>query len=241
MKNRKDIQLWATLGIFALIFVAGVITNTAARCSADESAAGKIRVDNLLLKQQDSLWDVFDNRELAIMDSLEDIRYRRSQEMHTENENLKKDLKRERRKSADLEKEFRENPTLENCTETVDQQKVEIAKLYNVTDSLDKEAQNWCELYENENVKGILKDSIISRKTRTISTQQTQLTTLRSEISIVDQKLNDPNALKRNWKWATGSYRDWLRDRDVEKFLKKEAEKKIRRKPKSTDRKRSVK
>ena len=226
MKNRKDIQLWATLGIFALIFVAGVITNTAARCTADESAAEKIRVDNLLQKQKDSLWDVFDNRELAIMDSLEDILFRRAQEMHVENENLKNDLKRERRKSADLEKEFRENPTLENCTETVDQQKVEIAKLYNVTDSLDTEAQNWCELYEAENTKGIKKDSIISRKTRTISTQQTQLTTLRAEISIVDQKLNDPNALKRNWKWATGSYRDWLRDRDVKEFLQEEAGKK---------------
>ena len=223
---KKDLQLWATLGIFALIFVAGVITNTAARCSADESAAEKIRVDDLLQRQKDSLWDVFDKRELAIMDSLEDIRYRRAQEMHTENENLKNDLKRERKKSAELEKEFRENPTLENCTETVDQQKVEIAKLYNVTDSLDKEAQNWCELYEAENTKGIKKDSIIARKDRTIATQQTQLSTLRAEITIVDHKLNDPNALKRNWKWATGSYRDWLRDRNVEKWLKEEAGKK---------------
>ena len=226
MKNRKDIQLWATLGIFALIFVAGIITNTAARCSADESSAEKIRVDNLLQKQKDSLWDVFDNRELAIMDSLEDILFRRAQEMHAENENLKNDLKRERKKSADLENEFRENPTLENCTETVDQQKVEIAKLYNVTDSLDKEAQNWCELYEAENTKGIKKDSIIARKDRTIATQNSQLTTLRAEISIVDQKLNDPSSFKRNWKWATGSYRDWLRDRDVEKWLKEEAGKK---------------
>ena len=223
---KKDIQLWATLGIFALIFVAGIITNTAARCSADKSAAEKIRVDDLLQKQKDSLWDVFDNRELAIMDSLEDIRYRRSQEMHAENENLKNDLKRERKKSSDLEKIFRDNPTLENCTETVDQQKVEIAKLYNLTDSLDTEAQNWCELYEAENTKGIKKDSIIARKDRTIATQQTQLSTLRAEITIVDHKLNDPNALKRNWKWATGSYRDWLRDRDVGKWLKEEAGKK---------------
>ena len=226
MKNRKDIQLWATLGIFALIFVAGVITNTAARCSADESAAEKIRIDNLLLMQRDSLETVFDNRELALLDSLEDILFRRAQEMHTENENLKNDLKRERRKSADLEKEFRENPTLENCTETVDQQKVEIAKLYNVTDSLDKESQNWCELYEAENTKGIKKDSIIARKDRTIATQNSQLSTLRAEISIVDQKLNDPSSFKRNWKWATGSYRDWLRDRDVEKWMKEEAGKK---------------
>ena len=226
MKNRKEIQLWATLGIFALIFVAGVITNTAARCSADESAAEKIRIDNLLLMQRDSLETVFDNRELALLDSLEDILFRRAQEMHTENENLKNDLKRERRKSADLEKEFRENPTLENCTETVDQQKVEIAKLYNVTDSLDKESQNWCELYEAENTKGIKKDSIIARKDRTIATQNSQLSTLRAEISIVDQKLNDPSSFKRNWKWATGSYRDWLRDRDVEKWMKEEAGKK---------------
>lgn len=227
MKNQyKENQMWAVLAIIAVIFVAGVITNTAARCSADESAAEKIRVDDLLQKQKDSLWDVFDNRELAIMDSLEDILFRRAQEMQAENENLKNDLKRERRKSADLEKKFRENPTLENCTETVDQQKVEIAKLYNVTDSLDKEAQNWCELYEAENTKGIKKDSIIARKDRTIATQNSQLSTMRAEISIVDQKLNDPNALKRNWKWATGSYRDWLRDRDVEKFLKEEAEKK---------------
>ncbi len=226
MKNRKDIQLWATLGIFALIFVAGVITNTAARCSADESAAEKIRIDNLLLMQRDSLETVYDNRELAIMDSLEDILFRRAQEMHTENENLKNDLKRERRKSAELERIFRENPTLENCTETVDQQKTEIAKLYNVTDSLDKEAQNWCELYENENTKGIKKDSIIARKDRTIATQNSQLATMRAEITIVDQKLNDPNALKRNWKWATGSYRDWLRDRDVKEFLEEEAGKK---------------
>lgn len=226
MKNRKDIQLWATLGIFALIFVAGVITNTAARCSADESAAEKIRVDNLLQKQKDSLWDVFDKRELAVMDSLEDIRYRRAQEMQAENENLKKDLKRERKKSAELECIFRENPTLETCTETVDQQKVEIAKLYNVTDSLDAEAQTYCELYEAENKKGIKKDSIIARKDRTIATQNSQLSTLRAEISIVDQKLNDPSWIKRNWKWATGSYRDWLRDRDVEKWLKEEAGKK---------------
>ncbi len=226
MKNRKEIQLWATLGIFALTFVAGVITNTAARCSADESAAEKIRIDNLLLMQRDSLETVYDNRELALLDSLEDILFRRAQEMHVENENLKKDLKRERRKSADLEKAFRENPTLENCTETVDQQKVEIAKLYNVTDSLDKEAQNWCELYEAENTKGIKKDSIIARKDRTIATQNSQLATIRAEISIVDEKLNDPSSFKRNWKWATGSYRDWLRDRNVEKWLKEEAGKK---------------
>lgn len=223
---KKDLQLWATLGIFALIFVAGVITNTAARCSADESAAEKIRVSSLLQRQKDSLLDMFDDRELAIMDSLEDIRYRRAQEMHTENENLKNDLKRERKKSSDLEKIFRDNPTLENCTETVDQQKVEIAKLYNLTDSLDTEAQNWCELYEAENTKGIKKDSIIARKDRTIATQQTQLSTLRAEISIVDQKLNDPSSFKRNWKWATGSYRDWLRDRDVAKWLKEEGGKK---------------
>lgn len=226
MKTHKDIQLWATLGIFALIFVAGVITNTAARCSADESAAEKIRIDNLLLMQRDSLETVYDNRELALLDSLEDILFRRAQEMHTENENLKNDLKRERKKSSDFEKEFRENPTIENCTETVDQQKVEIAKLYNVTDSLDKEAQNWCELYEAENIKGIKKDSIIARKDRTIATQNSQLATMGAEITIVDEKLNDPNALKRNWKWATGSYRDWLRDRDVEKWLKEEAGKK---------------
>ena len=125
-----------------------------------------------------------------------------------------------------MEKKFRDNPTLENCTETVDQQKVEIAKLYNLTDSIDTEAQNWCELYEAENTKGIKKDSIIARKDRTIATQNSQLSTLRAEITIVDQKLNDPNALKRNWKWATGSYRDWLRDRDVAKWLKEEAGKK---------------
>ena len=190
------------------------------------AAAEKIRVDDLLQKQKDSLLDMFDKRELAIMDSLEDILFRRAQEMQAENENLKNDLKRERKKSSDLEKKFRDNPTLENCTETVDQQKVEIAKLYNLTDSIDTEPQNWCELYEAENTKGIKKDSIIARKDRTIATQNSQLSTLRAEITIVDQKLNDPNALKRNWKWATGSYLDWLRDRDVEKFLKEEAGKK---------------
>lgn len=214
MKNRKDIQLWATLGIFALIFVAGVITNTAARCSADESAAEQIRIDNLLLMQRDSLLDIFDNRILAVMDSMEAVQFRRAQEMHSENEVLKTDLKKERRKTSELEKIFRENPTLENCSKTVDQQKKEIQKQYVVIDSLDSEAQQWCELYENENKKGILKDSAIERKTRTISTQQYQLEKLRTQVAVVDQKLNDPSWIKRNWKWATGSYRDWLRDRE---------------------------
>lgn len=80
-------------------------------------------------------------------------------------------------------------------------------------DSLDKEAQQWCELYENENVKGILKDSIISRKDRVINTLDFEFKELQSQITYIDQKLNGDSWLKRNWLWATNSYRNYLKNR----------------------------
>ena len=99
------IQLWATLGIFRPHICGRCYYQHGSPVQCRRAQPKRYESDNLLLMQRDSLETVYDNRELALLDSLEDILFRRAQEMHTENENLKNDLKRERRKSADLEKE----------------------------------------------------------------------------------------------------------------------------------------
>ena len=133
--------------------------------------------------------------------------------LRAENENLKAEINKKTREISVLKHEFSKNPTLENCENLVNQQEIVIYSHVQAIDSLDKEAQEWCELYENENVKGILKDSIISRKDRVINTLNREFVDMQSQITSIDQKLNGDKWLKRNWLWVTNSYRNYLKNR----------------------------
>ena len=146
------------------------------------------------------------------MDSLEGVNLVRVQETRSATIDLKRSLEKEKYKSSELERKFRENPTLEGCTETIDQKNVEMSKQSQVIDSLDTEAQQWCALYEAEDIKGRKKDTLISQKERTIATLSSEVTKMQAEVTSIDHKLNNTGWLKRNWKWATGSYRNWLKD-----------------------------
>ena len=213
-------------GILLLLAVAVLLTHAIASWSADESQSENIRIQNLLTMQKDSIESEYALKRIALLDSTENQLLEAVTPLKEENGALKRRISEKDKTIVDLKEKFKQNPTLENCTQLVEKQEIKIEEQKTLITGLEKEAQEWCELYENENTKGIDKDSIIARKDRTIATQNSQLSTMRAEISIVDKKLNDPSSFKRNWKWATGSYRDWLRDRDVEKFLKEEAGKK---------------
>ena len=210
--SKTTVQIMSVSLIVGVVLLAGLITNTAARCSADESTANQIRVENLLQLQKDSLESLYLKREVALMDSLEEVNLARVQETRSATIDLKRSLEKEKYKSSELERKFRENPTLEGCTETIDQKNVEISKQSQVIDSLDTEAQQWCELYEAEDIKGRKKDTLISQKERTIATLSSEVTKMQAEVTSIDHKLNNTSWLKRNWKWATGSYRNWLKD-----------------------------
>ena len=209
---KKDKILRALMVLWLLILVA-IITNIAVKCSADEPNAEEKRIKNLLLMQKDSIESAFLARDLRKMDSLEVVLLEKIEPLRAENENLKAEINKKKREIYVLKQDFKENPTLENCENLVNQQEIVIAVQSEAIDSLDKEAQQWCELYENENVKGILKDSILARKDRVINTLDFEFKELQSQITSIDHKLNGDRWLKRNWLWATNSYRNYLKNR----------------------------
>ena len=163
--------------------------------------------------QKDSIESVFLARDLRKMDSLEAVLLQKIEPLRAKNDKLQAEIDKKTREISALKHSFAENPTLENCSNLVNQQEIVIATQSEVIDSLDKEAQEWCELYENENVKGILKDSILARKDRTINTLNREFKEMQSQVTAIDQKLNGDRWLKRNWLWATNSYRNHLKNR----------------------------
>ena len=212
MKKEKIAILSAVI-VFGLLILMAIITNIAGKCSADEPNTEEKRIENLLLMQKDSIESAFLARDLRKMDSLEVVLLEKIEPLKAENEKLKAEINKKKREIYVLKQDFKENPTLENCENLVNQQNIVIAVQSDAIDSLDKEAQQWCELYENENVKGILKDSIISRKDRTINTLNREFSEMQSQVTSIDQKLNGDRWLKRNWLWATNSYRNYLKNR----------------------------
>lgn len=211
--KRDKIAILSAVIVFGLLILMAIITNIAGKCSADEPNSEQKRIENLLLMQKDSIESAFLARDLRKMDSLEVILLEKIEPLKAENENLKEEINKKKREIYILKQDFKENPTLENCSNLVNQQEIVITVQSEAIDSLDKEAQEWCELYENENVKGILKDSIISRKDRVINTLDFEFKELQSQITSIDQKLNGDRWLKRNWLWATNSYRNYLKNR----------------------------
>lgn len=212
MKKDKIAILSAVI-VFGLLILMAMITNIAGKCTADEPNSEEKRIENLLLMQKDSIESAFLARDLRKMDSLEAVLLREIEPLRVENDKLKSEINKKTREIYVLKQDFKSNPTLENCSNLVNQQEIVIAVQSEAIDSLDKEAQEWCELYENENVKGILKDSIISRKDRTINTLNREFSDMQSQITSIDQKLNGDRWIKRNWLWATNSYRNYLKNR----------------------------
>ena len=220
MKKEKIAILSAVI-VFGLLILMAIITNIAGKCSSDEPNAEQKRIENLLLMQKDSLESAFLARDLRKMDSLEAVLLSKIEPLMAENEKLQSEINKKKREIYVLKQEFKENPTLENCSNLVNQQEIVIYSQDQAIDSLDKEAQEWCELYENENVKGILKDSIISRKDRVINTLNREFVEMQSQVTAIDHKLNGDRWLKRNWLWATNSYRRYLQNRDKPKNYEK--------------------
>ena len=212
MKKEK-IAILSAIIVFGLLILMAIITNIAGKCSADEPNSEAKRIENLLLMQKDSIESVFLARDLRKMDSLEAILLQKIEPLRAKNDKLQAEIDKKTREIRVLKRSFAENPTLENCSNLVNQQEIVIAVQSEAIDSLDKEAQEWCELYENENVKGILKDSILSRKDRTINTLNREFKEMQSQVTDIDQKLNGDRWLKRNWLWVTNSYRNHLKNR----------------------------
>ena len=212
MKKEKNAILSAII-VFGLLTLMAIITNIAGKCSADEPNTEEKRIENLLLMQKDSIESSFLARDLRKMDSLEAILLSKIEPLQAKNDKLQAEVNKKNREIYALKQVFEDSPTLENCENLVNQQNIVIVTQSEVIDSLDKEAQEWCELYENENVKGILKDSILSRKDRTINTLNREFREMQSQVTAIDQKLNGDRWLKRNWLWATNSYRNHLKNR----------------------------
>lgn len=212
MKKEKIAILSAVI-VFGLLILMAIITNIAGKCSVDEPNSEEKRIKNLLLMQKDSIENAFLARDLRKMDSLEAVLLKKIEPLKAKNDKLQAEINKKTREISVLKHEFAENPTLENCSNLVNQQNIVIAVQEEAIDSLDKEAQQWCELYENENVKGILKDSILARKDRTINTLNREFSEMQSQVTAIDHKLNGDRWLKRNWLWATNSYRNYLKNR----------------------------
>lgn len=212
MKKEK-IAILSAIIVFGLLALMAIITNIAGKCSADDPNAEEKRIENLLLMQKDSIETAYDTRESKKMDSLEAVLLKKIEHLKAKTDKLQSEINKKTREISVLKQSFADNPTLENCSNLVNQQNIVIAVQSEAIDSLDKEAQQWCELYENENVKGILKDSIISRKDRTINTLNREFSEMQSQVTSIDQKLNGDRWLKRNWLWATNSYRNYLKNR----------------------------
>ena len=193
------------------LFIAVLLTHFISQWSADTSSEQEIRIQNLLTMQKDSLKSVYLLEKIEALDSLEVVHKNKAEQTNKEVTKLKSDLKTEKDKTADMKEKLKNFPTLENCQEVVSQQDRIIDKQYQVIDSLDAEAQEWCELYENENAKGVLKDTLIAEKSRTIQTLNSEVKTLGKELKTINDKLNT-GWWKRNWLWATNSYRNYLRD-----------------------------
>lgn len=211
--KRDKIAILSVVIVFGLLVLMAVITNIAGKCSVDEPNADQKRIENLLLMQKDSIETSYDTRESKKMDSLEVVLLGIVEPLRAKNDKLQSEINKKTREITVLKQSFAENPTLENCSNLVNQQNIVIAVQSEAIDSLDKEAQEWCELYENENVKGILKDSILARKDRTINTLNREFSEMQSQVTAIDHKLNGDRWLKRNWLWATNSYRNYLKNR----------------------------
>lgn len=211
--KRDKIAILSAVIVFGLLVLMAIITNIAGKCSVDEPNAEQKRIENLLLMQKDSIENAFLARDLRKMDSLEVVLLKKIEPLQAKNEKLQSEITKKTREIHALKHKFSENPTLENCENLVNQQEIVIAVQSEAIDSLDKEAQEWCELYENENVKGILKDSILARKDRTINTLNREFSEMQSQVTAIDHKLNGDRWLKRNWLWATNSYRSYLKNR----------------------------
>lgn len=213
MKITEDLKkVFAAIGIVVSILLVGLFTNTVAKCSADKANTEAKKISSLLINQKDSLETIYKVRQLAALDKVEKVMLHEVSKLSEENKNLEKQLKNEQKKNNDLYNRFKNDPTFENCNNLVNQQEVVIAIQSETIDSLDKEAQGWCELYENESKKGDIKDEIIQSKDTVIQYQKKEIQTYISNEEKLNNKLNNTSAFKRNWLWITNSYRNWLKN-----------------------------
>lgn len=200
-------------GILLLLALAVLLTHTIASWSADASQSENIRIQNLLTMQKDSLEGIYVQQRITALDSAEKAILKTVYPLSEENDKLKQKLSEKDKTINDLKEKFKTDPTLENCSKLVEKQSVKIEEQVTLITGLEKEAQQWCELYENENAKGIEKDTLLAQKNRTLKTVNAELKTVNGELQTVNNKINKTSWFKRNWLWSTNSYRNWLKSR----------------------------
>jgi len=209
----KNKALTIGAGILVILLLAIGITHLVARWSADESQSEDIRIQNLLTMQKDSLEGIYVQQRINALDSAETTLLKTVYPLSAENDKLKQKLSEKDKTINDLKEKFKADPTLENCSKLVEKQGVKIEEQVTLITGLEKEAQEWCELYENENIKVIEKDTLLAQKNRTLKTVNAELKTANGELQTLNNKIDKTSWFKRNWLWSTNSYRNWLKSR----------------------------
>ena len=207
MKKLKD---YIVLIVVAAILLVALFTNQIASCSADESVSNETEIQNLLTIQKDSIESFYLNKIVEMIDSSEKQKLIEIEHLNSEKKDLSATIANEKTKYRILVQKYNQSPDLENCSNLVIQQENIIENQNKAINNLDLEVNKWCELYDKSKEKENLLDSLISNKNSTIEVQKIQIKNINTELSKIRNKIDNSKWLKRNFLWATGSYRNWV-------------------------------
>ena len=195
MKN--FIKIWWKELIFAVIALVVGIFIIGDSCYEHKAETVVEQTDILQLRDHlvDNIRSLAIAKQLLIEDSIAGYYKQRLQQKDQSISAGKKEINRLSKRIETLIVDYNDNPTLDKCDSALKYQAKQIDVQQAVIDSLDAEAQEWCELSESYERTIILKDTLLNNKTADLLRANNNINQLQKQIK------RDNNWWKRNEKW----------------------------------------
>ena len=195
MKN--FLKIWWKELIFAVIALVVGIFIIGDSCYEHKAETVVEQTDILQLRDHlvDNIRSLAIAKQLLIEDSIAGYYKQRLQQKDQSISAGKKEINRLSKRIETLIVDYNDNPTLDKCDSALKYQAKQIDVQQAVIDSLDAEAQEWCELSESYERTIILKDTLLNNKTADLLRANNNINQLQKQIK------RDNNWWKRNEKW----------------------------------------
>lgn len=195
MKN--FIKIWWKELIFAVIALVVGIFIIGDSCSEHKAETVVEQTDIRQLRDHlvDSVQSLAIAKQLFIEDSIAGYYKQRLQLKDQSISAGKTEINRLSKRIEKLIVDYNENPTIDKCDSALKYQAKQIDVQQAVIDSLDAEAQEWCELSESYERTIILKDTLLNNKTADLLRANNNINQLQKQIK------RDNNWWNRNEKW----------------------------------------
>ena len=195
MKN--FIKIWWKELIFAVLALVIGFFVIGDRCSGKKAEVVVEQTDIRQLRDHlvDSVQSLAIAKQLLIEDSIAGYYKQRLQQKDKYITAGKIEINRLSKHIEKLMVDYNNNPTIDKCDSALKYQAKQIDVQQLVIDSLDAEAQDWCELSESYARTIVMKDTLLNNKTADLLRANNNINQLQKQIK------RDNNWWKRNEKW----------------------------------------